>query len=233
MPKRNARGNKVAKLYGRSVKIDTVALKKELLGFKEAAQNSAADLTAQSLKAMISAINYQASARRERAKPYFKNTMLSSGTRDEPLLNATVNVRSNKGRVYIYVTHRGAGGRNIFNILDGGSGEKELSKRIFFPAYIGQLIPDGQTRLGDPELVLGLLGSVEIPVIDPDTGQAVLVVKPAGSVLSGYEGKNLYRQAADWVLEQLLEQGIVNKSRRSKYRLKLADVKVSINRIRV
>ena len=139
----------MARLFGKGVAIDTVDLKNQMRKVAQDTRSEAAKIAAESLQAMVDAINGHTANRRTQIMQYKKSRYwwvawrLGKGTQDKPLEGARVETSARRstqggrrGRLVVYVYHKTKGVKNpvnLFDVLDSGVKTRRARKRFKCP----------------------------------------------------------------------------------------------------
>lgn len=220
----------MAEMRSKAVKIDTVDLKQELQSLGKSTRDMVANLTKESLEAQVNAINVASTMRASAVQAASRRA--AKGTVDAPLSKAEVKIDDRAGGLLIvYVDHDSATGINLFNLLDAGRPTHRSSgSRAIFPQYEGNLTPFNGAVSGDPAIIAQQINANNIHLKTDSKGK--LLFSTAGYDLHGFQPRNFYQAAADWVSEEMLKRDIVTASRRTKYKLKKDDVTIQVSQRR-
>jgi hypothetical protein len=207
-------------LKTKGVTIDTIKLKDDLQQISLDARERAADLAGELLQAQIDAINAASALRRQQAGP-----RVSSGTVDFPLRGARVVVRrsgAKSTKFVAFVDHRNANGVNLFNIISEGRKKPiQVEQRISVPVYEGRTVPPdlSAAQKANPEIVKNAIRRGRVKIVKRNGRPLIINLRP-GDIIRPFKGAKLYDAVASYVFRIMAGEGIVNRKRRSRYRLK-------------
>lgn len=218
----------MAKIRAGGVVIDTVQLKEQYRQTAEDTKSRIAELATESLQAQIDAINAASAYRRSQINPLTQS--VSKGTKDAPLEGAKVVVKRYASRVSVSVQHANTQGKNVFDILDAGKKASTAGKSFSFPRYTGHTTPESNADVGDPAKVGDIIASGNVAFSRNSMGNVDIAWRKKGQPIKKVPSRDFYKHAGQWVVSKLVEEGITNRFRRSKLRIKKSDIVITFRR---